>query len=215
MPTPAPHPTLVTDLPRLAPRPPDAHKGTFGWVLVVAGSRGMSGAAVLCGSGALRGGAGLVQLAVPEEILPLVAPGNACYLTAPLPGDGQGRLSAAARDGLLKLLADSSVSVVGPGLGQSADLAGLVKDLLAAADKPLALDADALNALRGQPDRLRACAAPVVVTPHPGEFARLVGSDIAAVQARRQELAARFAHDHGVVVVLKGHGTVVADGARV
>src|SRR5438309_9474363 len=92
--TPA-EPTVVRDVPRLPPRPRDAHKGTFGKVLVVAGSLGMSGAAVLAGTAALRGGAGLVQLAVPEPILPVVAAGQPCYMTAPLPADAQGRLSHA------------------------------------------------------------------------------------------------------------------------
>src|SRR5437764_10749543 len=88
--------TAVTDLPRLAPRSPDGHKGDIGRVLVVAGSRGMSGAAVLCASAALRGGAGLVRTATPTEVLPVVAAANPCYMTLPLPQDEQGRVSAAA-----------------------------------------------------------------------------------------------------------------------
>src|SRR5437588_10682900 len=117
MPTPAPDVTVIRDVPHLAPRPRDAHKGSFGRVLVVAGSRGMSGAAVLCGSGALRGGAGLVTLAVPEPILPIVAAGSPCYLTAPLPQDEHGKLSTLAEARILELVQVNDVAAIGPGLG--------------------------------------------------------------------------------------------------
>src|SRR5438093_9313790 len=121
---------LITRLPELAARPADAHKGQFGRVLVVAGSRGMSGAAVLCAGAALRGGAGLVYLAVPEDVLPLVAPANPCNLTVPLPGDRGGRLGATALDPLLERVSASTVAVLGPGLGQSADLGKVVRAVL-------------------------------------------------------------------------------------
>src|SRR5438309_6549248 len=106
---PTPSPEMVREVPRLAPRDPDANKGDFGRVLIVAGSRGMSGAAVLCASAALRGGAGLVRLAVPEELLPIVAGANPCYLTAGLPQDDQGRLAAAAEAELLALVQGNDV----------------------------------------------------------------------------------------------------------
>ena len=96
---PTPTPEIVREVPRLAPRDPDANKGDFGRVLVVAGSRGMSGAAVLCASAALRGGAGLVRVAVPEGVLPIVAAGNPCYMTVPLPQDDDGRLQRRRRAG--------------------------------------------------------------------------------------------------------------------
>src|SRR5438094_2789071 len=105
---------LITRLPELAARPADSHKGTFGRVLVVAGSRGMSGAAVLCGGAALRGGAGIVRVAVPHEVLPVVAGGNPCYLTAPLPQDDDGRISAHAEKPLLDLAAAHDVLALGP-----------------------------------------------------------------------------------------------------
>src|SRR5947209_1982173 len=108
---------LVTRLPNLAPREADSHKGDFGRVLVVAGSRGMSGAAVLCGSAALRGGAGLVHVAVPHEVLAIVAAGNPCYMTVPLPGD-QGHLSEEAVGELLQRAQSHDVLAVGPGLGR-------------------------------------------------------------------------------------------------
>jgi ADP-dependent NAD(P)H-hydrate dehydratase len=215
MSTTPPPPLLVTDVPRLSPRPLDANKGTFGRVLVVAGSRGMSGAAVLCASAALRGGAGLVRLAVPEGILPIVAAANPCYTTAPLPQDVHGRLSGSALPELLELVRGNSVAELGPGLGQSAELGDMLAFVLEQTTTPLVLDADALNVLAGRLGALRKHRGPIVLTPHPGEFARLLGCDIPTVQARRQELAADFAHTHGVVVILKGHGTIVTDGRRV
>jgi ADP-dependent NAD(P)H-hydrate dehydratase len=206
---------VVTDVPHLQPRPLDSNKGTFGRVLIVSGSRGMSGAAVLCASGALRGGAGLVRLAVPEGILPIVASYNPCYTTAPLPQDEQGRLSAAAIPELLDLARGNSIAAVGPGLGQGSDIGDIVVSILEQTTTPRVLDADALNSLVGRLDALSKHRGPVVITPHPGEFARLLGCEIAAVQAHRQKLAAEFAQKHGVIVALKGSGTVVTDGHRV
>jgi ADP-dependent NAD(P)H-hydrate dehydratase len=208
MPTPPP-----TAVPTLPPRAPDSHKGDFGRVLLVAGSRGMSGAAVLCGTAALRGGAGLVRVAVAADILPIVAGGNPCYMTAPLPCDDQGRLAAGADAEVLRLAAD--VVAAGPGLGQSPAVAAVVRALLGRFAGPLVLDADALNVLAGQTEALRGRAVPPVLTPHPGEFARLLGRKVSADPDERRDLATRFAADHGVILVLKGHGTVVTDGRRV
>jgi ADP-dependent NAD(P)H-hydrate dehydratase len=204
---------VITELPRLARRAADSNKGSYGKVLVVAGSRGMSGAAVLCGSGALRGGAGLVAVAVPEEILPIVAAGNPCYLTSPLPQDQEGKLVSSARIG--ELIQANDVAAVGPGLGRSAEITSLIASWLKSIRIPVVLDADGINALAGQIDALKDHAASLIVTPHPGEFARLLGCDIPTVQARRQELAVEFAQKYDVVIVLKGHGTVVTDGRRV
>jgi NAD(P)H-hydrate epimerase len=210
---PAAAPVEVTSLPVLAPRSPDSNQGNFGRVLVVAGSRGMSGAAVLCGSAALRGGAGLVRVAVPSGILPIVAGGNPCLMTAPLPEDEAGRLAGAALPELLQLAEGQTVLAVGPGLGRSPDLTKLVSAVLAQVKAPLVLDADGLNAIAGHAERLRGRPG-LVITPHPGEFARLLGVDIPTVQAQRGPLAAKFAADHGLVVLLKGHGTVVTEGRR-
>ncbi len=206
--------TAVTAVPQLAPRRPDAHKGSFGHVLVVAGSRGMSGAAVLCASAALRGGAGLVTLAVPAELLPLVAPANPCYLTLPLPGDGDGRLSTPCVEAVLSAARSCTVTVMGPGLGKSEGTSRLVVEALAQIPTPLVLDADALNLLVGHLDQLRDRKAPTVLTPHPGEMGRLLGCSTDIVQDGRQALGVRFADDVGSVLVLKGHETLVTDGAR-
>jgi NAD(P)H-hydrate epimerase len=213
-PTP-PAPTDVTEVPVLPPRQADAHKGDFGRVLAVAGGRGMSGAAVLCASAALRGGAGLVRLAIPQSLLPLVAPANPCYMTAPLAEDPDGRTAAAAAEDLLEHLAWATAAAIGPGLGRSSELPGLLAELMAGTALPLVLDADALNNLSADLTPLKNYAGPLILTPHPGEFARLAGCDAAAVQANRRDLAVRFASEHSVVLVLKGHATVVTDGRRV
>jgi ADP-dependent NAD(P)H-hydrate dehydratase len=205
----------ITTLPTLPPRAPDANKGQFGRILIVAGSRGMSGAAVLCGSAALRTGAGLVRVAVPAEIQPIVAAGNPCYTTAALPQETDGRLALASQAPLTALFEGQDVAAIGPGLGQSDELRRLLPSLLAAFSKPMVIDADALNAFVGQTDLLRAKEAPRIITPHPGEFARLLQTDIKTVQARRRELAAEFAVKQNLIVVLKGQGTIVTDGRRV
>jgi len=176
----------------------------------------MSGAAVLCATGGLRGGAGLVQVAVPGEILPVVASSNPCYLTAPFAQDMRGRFAAAAVDELVDLaVASADVIAVGPGLGLSEAMPGLVSALIERVEKPIVIDADGLNSLARLPgDAWRAHRQPLVLTPHPGEFARL--ADVAAEQVRAEGplLAVSYAAEHNVVLVLKGHGSVVTDGRR-
>ncbi len=206
---------VISQLPALPPRTEESNKGNFGRVLVIAGSRGMSGAAALCASAALRGGAGLVYVAVPTEILPIVAGANLCYLTMPLPQDENGCLASTAEAELLALAHGKDVVALGPGLGRSAALTALIAVLLAKLSVPLVLDADGLNVLEQQTDRLRSRPAPSILTPHPGEFARLLGTDTTTVQSQRQDLAVRFAAEHSVVLVLKGHGSIVTDGRRV
>ena len=207
---------VITDLPSLLPRSPDSHKGTFGKVLIVAGSRGMSGAAVLCGSAALRGGAGLVQVASPSDVQPCVAAGNPCYTTACLPIEMKEHgLAEDAVPVILELAASANVLAIGPGIGQTGKIAEAVEILLVQADLPVVLDADGINALaKVRNDALARRPAPTVLTPHPGEFARLLKCSTDEVQANREELALRFAADHKVVLVLKGLGTLVTDGER-
>jgi NAD(P)H-hydrate epimerase len=206
---------VVRDVPRLRPRAHDAHKGTFGNVLVIAGAAGMSGAAVLAGSAALRGGAGLERLAIPESIAGIVATSQTCYMTAAMPADEQGRLSLSALPILLELAAKASAVVVGPGLGQTPEVAAVVRSLVADVQAPLVLDADALNVLGQRPALLQQRRQPFLLTPHPGEFARLLASDTQTVQANRGNLAVAFANDFGGVLVLKGAGTLVTDGRRI
>jgi NAD(P)H-hydrate epimerase len=173
----------------------------------------MSGAGILCASAALRGGAGLVWLAVPQEVQPIVAAANPCYLTVALPQDADGRLAAQAVGPLREALEGKNVAAVGPGLGSGNGVTAVIKAVLTQ-PVPLVLDADGLNALQGVSDRLRDRSAPTIVTPHPGEFARLVGTEIATVQAQREEWAVRFAAEQSVILVLKGHATLVTDGRR-
>jgi NAD(P)H-hydrate epimerase len=206
---------IEVEVPRLARRDPDANKGDFGRVVLAAGSRGMSGAAVLCASAALRGGAGLVRLALPAGILPIAAAANPCYMTAPLPEDIHGRLAAAAAPEFVSLVGQNTAAGLGPGLGRGDGVSAVVRAVLEQTTLPLVVDADGINALPPMLGLLRRRGGPTVLTPHPGEFGRLIGADAAAVQANRQELAVQFAAEHGVVLVLKGRGTVVTDGKRV
>ena len=200
----------------LSARRPDSNKGTYGRVLVVAGSRGMSGAAILCGSAALRGGAGLVQVASPKEIAPIVAAGNPCYTTAHLPQDEAGRCGFDALGPLLDLAKVHDVIAIGPGLGRSPEISALLAEFVRTVAVPIVLDADGLNAFAADTEPLKKHTGPVVITPHPGEFARLLHLGSASdVQKQRQELAVQFARDFGIIVVLKGHGTIVTDGRRV
>ena len=179
-------PKLIETIPSLPPRPRDSNKGSFGNVLVIAGSRGMAGAAALCGAAALRSGAGLVRIATPTEVQPTVASFEPSYMAYPLPCDDDGMIRLQAAQPILeRLIKTASVIAVGPGLGQSDDIRRLVKFLITSTSPPLVLDADALNALVGQTDLLRGLTRPVIVTPHPGEFARLTGASIADVQADR------------------------------
>jgi len=206
----------IKTLPSPPARPADGHKGTFGRVLIIGGSRGMSGAPSLAGLGALRGGAGLVFVAVPHEILPIVASIEPSYLTIPLAThEEQGGLSFEALPALRRASVGKEAMAIGPGLGTSRDIAAIVTTLYAEFPQPLVVDADALNAFAGQPDALRRTSGLRVLTPHPGEFARLLGTDIATVQGQREKLAADFAKAHRVIVLLKGPRTVITDGERI
>jgi len=204
------------DLPLPPRRPENSHKGTFGKVWIIAGSRGMSGAAVLSGLGALRGGAGLVTIAVPNSILSIVAASEPSYLTRGLPEDDAGRLSYAAIEELKADLPSQSAAAFGPGVGQSAELTALAAELYQHAPIPMLFDADGLNALAQRPDILtrRPDQPARIFTPHPGEFARLTGLSMDDIQANREARAAEFARQHHVVVLLKGHGTVISDGGQ-
>jgi len=207
---------IETTLPIVPPRPEEGHKGTFGKSLIIAGSRGMSGAACLSGLGALRGGSGLVQVAVPEGILPVVASVEPSYLTTGLPEDDHGRISRKAAAEILPLAEKCSALAIGPGWGTSADLVELALLLYTTASAPMVIDADALNALSRSPGGWPQAPqdAPRIVTPHPGEFSRMLGVDTKTVQADRETLAAEFAAKYGVIVLLKGHRTVITDGTR-
>jgi NAD(P)H-hydrate epimerase len=204
----------ITRLPELPPRPAASNKGKFGRILVIAGSRGMSGAAVLSGSAALRGGAGLVRIATPREVWPLVAVGNPCCMTLPLDQDEGGSFTPAALEAVLDTAKASDVVALGPGLGRGRHVRHLVQTIVSQVSLPLVLDADGLNACADEPGILQQRGGPIIMTPHPGEFGRLLGKTPAEVQAARAEFASDFAKSHKLVVLLKGHETVVTDGDR-
>ena len=207
---------------RLAPRKSDSHKGDFGRVLIVGGSRGMVGAVSLASNAALRGGAGLVTFAAPETIQLHAAVLCPCATSIPLACQADGELAERSVQQVLGAAGACDVLAVGPGLGVGPGQQKLMVALLGQ-DKPLVIDADGLNNLASLADWPGRVRCPLVLTPHPGEFARLSGRSIPDIQADRQgAVLAAFGQwrkgtgdRHPLVVALKGAATVVADGRRV
>ncbi len=195
---------------QLPARPRDAHKGSFGHALVVAGSEGKSGAAALAAEGAGRIGAGLVTIACPAGLDAILEIKCTEAMTAPLPDTADRALAASARDPVLRLAEARDAVGLGPGLGQGAETVKLVRALVPRIRKPLALDADGLNALAGELELLRARSAPTVLTPHPGEAARLLGVSAADINRDRPGAARRLAEASGAVVLLKGAASISA-----
>ena len=193
----------------IEPRAVDSHKGDYGRVTVVAGSRGRTGAAHLAAMGALKSGAGLVTVATPACCLPIVASMAPEFMTAALGEGADGQLSADAIEQVLELNHD--VLACGPGLGRSAAVGEFVRAILDRSSVPVILDADALSVLADDPGRLMGREErEVIITPHPGEMARLMGTSVEEVQANRIQVAADFATTHRIYVVLKGHRTLIA-----
>lgn len=203
----------VLELPRLPRRSPAGHKGTYGKVLLVAGSRGMSGAASMCGRAALRGGAGLVQVASPADAQPVVAAAYPAYTTIPIRQHADGSPGDGTVAELVELARGADVLAVGPGLGREPGTVSFVRSLLAGSEKAVVLDADGLYALSPFAEEFRR-SAPFVLTPHPGEFARLTGQPAPQGEGARREQAVGFARRFGCVLLLKGSGTLVSDGSR-
>lgn len=193
-----------------APRPSDSNKGKFGHVLVIGGSRGKAGAPSMTSLAALRTGAGLVTAAVAESMLSMVAAVTPELMTTPLAEGSRGGIAAKNLDWLKDLLERKSVLAVGPGLGQDADTVDFLLGLLRGTELPMVLDADGLNILAEHMDVLKERKGPLVLTPHPGEMARLVGKSIQEVQADREGVAREFASRHSVTLVLKGWRTLIA-----
>lgn len=185
---------------RLPRRKRDSHKGDYGRVLIVAGSQGYTGAPVFAAQGALRSGAGLVFLGVPQEVYPIVAARCSSEMPFPLPQDPERVVERANQ---------CDVVLVGPGMGRSAWAQQLILRLVQEVERPLVLDADGLNALEGRTELLRGRKALTVLTPHDGEFARLAGC-VLPLQDRLEQ-AWKLARDTGSVVVLKGHETLTVD----
>jgi len=193
----------------IEPRSADSHKGDYGRVLVVAGSRGKSGAAHLTATAALRSGAGLVTVGTPGSCLPIIAALGAETMTEALAETAEGTISFEALERVLEFGAD--VIAVGPGIGRGPSTTAFVHALVEQSPVTLVLDADALNAFAGDADRLVGRdGVDIIITPHPGEMARLTGLSIQDIQAHRLEVARDFASMHHIYVILKGHRTVVA-----
>ena len=191
------------------PREPDAHKGRFGHLLIVAGSLGKTGAAVLAGRAALRSGVGLCTIAAPASQQPVVAAQAPEYMTEALPETAARSLSLEARDRVLELARRMDAVALGPGLSLDPETQELARVLIREVERPLVADADALGALAGHLDLLRGAAGPRALTPHPGEMARMLGVGTDAVQGDRIETPRAFARDHRVALALKGAGTVI------
>jgi NAD(P)H-hydrate epimerase len=188
----------------------DTHKGNYGNLLIAAGSWGKTGAAALAGKAALKMGAGLVTVATAESALPVVARTMDELMTEPLPETSDRAISAAAVPRALALLKGRDGFLIGPGLSTQAETAEFAAALLPKLKVPVVIDADGLNILAGRPGLLKTMPRPAVLTPHPGEFARLTGFSTADVLDRRLELAPDFARTHNVYLVLKGYRTLVA-----
>ncbi|MBO4937393.1 MAG: NAD(P)H-hydrate dehydratase [Oscillospiraceae bacterium] len=194
----------------LPDRDPWAHKGKFGKILLLCGSRGYTGAAALSAMGALRSGAGLVFLGVPECIYTIEAVKLTEAIVFPLPDDG-GCLSAEAVPEILERLPKLDAVLLGPGWGQSEGTLAAAKAVLERFDGPVVVDADGINVLSRHKDILRGRTAPTILTPHDGEFARLGG----VIAEDRIASARALAADLGCTLLLKGHETVITDGERV
>ncbi len=195
----------------LPPRPHSAHKGTYGRLLIVAGSVGKTGAAALAARAAMRSGAGLVTVATAASQQPIVAALVLEAMTEPVPETPARSISLKARDVLGALAEARDAVAVGPGLGLDDDTQALARELAHDLRRPLVVDADALTALAGHLDVLHGAPAPRCLTPHPGELARMLGRSVADVERDRIETARAFATAHRVYLVLKGAGTVIAE----
>jgi NAD(P)H-hydrate epimerase len=194
-------------------RDPVANKGTYGHALIVAGSLGKSGAAILAARGALRSGAGLVTVATPRDVLPIVAGGMPEMMTAPLESTEAGTASLRNLDygKFAEILRGKSVLAIGPGLSMQNETQQFIRQVVGQTELPIILDADGLNAYAGVPDTLNERhAAAMVLTPHPGEMARLLGITVKEVQARRLDVALEAAGRWRAHVILKGFHTILA-----
>jgi len=207
---------LIETIPKLQPRAIDGHKGDYGKVCIIAGSVGMSGAAALAGRAALRAGAGLVRVATPKSVLPIVAAIEPSFTTIALPEDSAGRISAKAIHAVLEAAGQNDAVAFGPGIGISGALRSILENLLDQQNLRLVIDADGLNNLAGIKNWHALLKAKLILTPHPGEMKRLWSGLLREeLPADRQQQALQLAQRTNTVVVLKGAGTVVTDGEKV
>jgi ADP-dependent NAD(P)H-hydrate dehydratase / NAD(P)H-hydrate epimerase len=197
--------------PLIGPRPAAANKGNFGHVLVVGGSLGKAGAAAMAGMSVLRVGAGLSTVATPKSVLATVAGFHPEVMTEPLPETKDGTIAQSGLTRIAKLAEGKTVLAVGPGISRNSETSTLVRAIVKKRKIPVVLDADGLNAFEGRAKDLDGATFPLVLTPHPGEMARLTGLTVAAIQRDRINVARTFAQQHKIILVLKGHRTLVAN----
>ena len=194
----------------LKKRPKNSHKGDFGHIFILAGSRGMTGAAALCSNAAMRSGAGLVTLGIPVSLNSIMSRKLTEVMTVSLPETDKITLSLKAEREILKKTKASDAVVLGPGLSQHPDTQKLINKLILKINKPMILDADALNAISKKPGRFKKIKMAYIITPHPGEMARLVNKSREYIKNNRLNVAKKFSRDYNAVVVLKGADTIVA-----
>jgi NAD(P)H-hydrate epimerase len=192
---------------RLPKRKPETHKGDYGKVLVVAGSPGMCGAATLASQAAYRSGAGLVYIACPASVAPILSAKQDCAVVWPFE-------EKTAADQLFAYAARCDAAVIGPGLSQAPAIVEAIRELVGGIEIPFVLDADGLNAFVDHPDLLARGKGTRILTPHPGEASRILKKETAEIQADRKAAALEIAKRFLAVTVLKGHGTVVTDGSK-
>ncbi len=198
-------------IPVLEPRSKESHKGDFGRALLIGGSRGMAGAIAIAGMAALRSGAGLVRVALPDPILETVASMHPCLITQPLSSDLRGQIDLSARETLATLCENATCVAVGPGMGRSLALDTIVLRLYQSTLCPLVLDADGMNAIPQALSRTPKAAGARILTPHPGEFERF--TRVSSKDREKQTATAiSIAKENRIIIILKGHETVITDG---
>ncbi len=195
------------------PRPRRAHKTDFGRIFILAGSRGLTGAAALSSFAALRAGGGLVTLGCPDKVYTILARRHPEVMVRPFPSTKEGTLSENGFSEIIRFLRTQDVAAIGPGLGRHTSTKRLVRRLLRNSPIPLVVDADGVNALEGKPETLKACKGEMVLTPHPGEFVRAFGGRRPANDSERKKRALEVARKYKKILVLKGYRTVVASPA--
>ncbi|MBL7157386.1 MAG: NAD(P)H-hydrate dehydratase [Candidatus Omnitrophica bacterium] len=196
---------------KIPPRKQDTHKGDFGHVLVLAGSEGLTGAAYLASQAALLAGSGLVTCGVPKSLNDIMEVKLTEVMTLPLPETSQRSFALAAEKNILDFAKKINVAAIGPGISRHRETQELVCSLLEKLKAPIVLDADGIIAIAGHSGILKTRKASTILTPHPGEMSHLTGKDISAIQGNREKTASGFAKKHKVILVLKGHRTVVAN----
>ncbi|MGA8200935.1 MAG: NAD(P)H-hydrate dehydratase [Candidatus Sulfotelmatobacter sp.] len=196
----------------IGPRRAESNKGNYGHVLVVGGSRGKAGAAAMAGIAALRAGAGLSTVATANSVLGTVAGFHPELMTEPLAETDAGTISMSARERIDELAKGKTVVAIGPGISGNPQTSEMVRELVADLRGAMVVDADGLNAFDGRTEELNGNGRTLVITPHPGEMARLAGMSIPDVQKDRLGVARKFAREHELIVVLKGHRTLVVRG---